>query len=57
MDTVQSLIVPPRVEENNYAYWRVRMRVFRKSLDEWVWTSIKKGSTKPEINVEKWSKD
>ena len=46
MDRGQSLIVPPLFDGINYAYWKVRMRVFLQSLDEKVWQAIKIGWTK-----------
>ncbi|XP_022859009.1 uncharacterized protein LOC111379803 [Olea europaea var. sylvestris] len=39
----QSLSVPPYFDGSNYAYWKVRMRAFLKSLDERVWVSIQNG--------------
>ncbi|KAF5458930.1 hypothetical protein F2P56_022923 [Juglans regia] len=43
MDKSQSLTSPPYFDGNNYAYWKVRMRAFLKSVDERVWVSITKG--------------
>ena len=39
---------------NDYAYWKVRMRVFLKSLDENVWLSVENGLTKPATLVDQW---
>ena len=39
---------------NDYAYWKVRMRVFLKSLDEKVWLSVENGLTKPATLVDQW---
>ena len=47
MDRGQSLIIPPLFDGTNYAYWKVRMRVFLQSLDEKVWQAIEIGWTKP----------
>ena len=47
MDREQSLIIPPLFDGTNYAYWKVRMRVFLHSLDEKVWQAVEIGWTKP----------
>jgi len=46
MDRGQSLIIPPLFDGTKYAYWKVRMRAFLKSLDEKVWQAIEIGWTK-----------
>ena len=46
MDRGQSLIVPHLFDGTNYAYWKVRMRVFLQSLDEEVWQAMEIGQTK-----------
>ena len=43
----QFLIIPPLFDDTNYAYWKVRMRVFLQSLDEKVWQVMEIGWTKP----------
>ena len=35
-----SLVIPPHFDGNNYAYWKVRMKAFPKSIDERVWNSV-----------------
>ena len=47
MDRGQSLIISPLFDGINYAYWKVRMRVFLQSLDENVWQAVEIGWTKP----------
>ena len=47
MDRGQSLIILPLFDGTNYAYWKVRMRVFLQSLDEKVWQPVEIGWTKP----------
>ena len=42
-----SLIIPPLFDGINYAYWKVRMRAFLRSLDEMVWLAMEIGWTKP----------
>ena len=54
MDRGQSLIVPPLFDGINYAYWKVRMRVFLQSLDEKVWQAIKIGWTKLKEALTDW---
>ena len=47
MDKGQSLIIPPLFDDTNYAYWKVHMRAFLRSLDEKVWQAVEIGWTKP----------
>ena len=47
MDKGQLLIISRLFDGTNYAYWKVRMRVFLQSLDEKVWQAIEIGWTKP----------
>ena len=47
MDRRQSLIIAPLFDGTNYAYWKLRMRVFLQSLNEKVWQTIEIGWTKP----------
>ena len=47
MDRRHSLIIPPLFDGTNYAYLKVRMRVFLQSLDEKVWQAVEIGWTKP----------
>ena len=47
MDRGQSLIIPPLFDSTNYAYQKVRMKVFLQSLDEKVWQVLEIGWTKP----------
>ena len=49
-----SLVIPPHFDENNYAYWKVRMKTFLKSIDERVWNSVEYGWEKPTTSVSKW---
>ena len=34
MEHEHSLVIPPHFDGNNYAYWKVRMKTFLKSIDE-----------------------
>ena len=54
MDRGKSLIIPPLFDGTNYAYWKVRMRVFLLSLDEKVWQTIEIGWTKPKEVPADW---
>ena len=54
MDKGQSLIIPPLFNGTNYAYWKVRMRVFLQSLDEKVWQAVDIGWTKPKEAPADW---
>ena len=54
MDRGQSLIIPYLFDSTNYAYWKVRMRVFLQSLDEEVWQAVEIGWTKPKEAPANW---
>ena len=48
------LIIPPLFDGTNYAYWKVRVRVFLQSLDEKVWQAVEIGWTKPKEAPADW---
>ena len=54
MDKGQSLIIPLLFDGTNYAYWKVRIRVFLQSLDEKVWQVVEAGWTKPKEVSADW---
>ena len=54
MDRGQSLIIPPLFDDTNYAYWKVRMRVFLQSLDKKEWQAIEIVWTKPKEAPANW---
>ena len=54
MDRGQSLIIPPLFGGTNYAYWKVRIRVFLQSLDKKVWQVVEIGWTKPKEALANW---
>ena len=54
MEHGHSLVIPPHFDGNNYAYWKVRMKAFLKSIDERVWNSVEYGWEKPTTPVSKW---
>ena len=54
MEHGHSLVIPPHFDENNYAYWKVRMKAFLESIDERVWNSVKYGWEKPTTPVSEW---
>ena len=43
----QYLIIPPLFDGTSYAYQKVRMRAFLRSLDKNVWQAVEIGQTKP----------
>ena len=55
MEHDHSLVIPPHFDGNNYAYWKVRMKAFLKSIDERVWNSVKYGWEKLTTPVSEWS--
>ena len=54
MEHRHSLVIPPHFNGNNYAYWKVRMKAFLKSIDERVWNSVEYGWEKPTTSVSEW---
>ena len=54
MEHGHSLVIPPHFDENNYAYWKVRMKTFLKSIDERVQNSVENGWEKPTTPVSEW---
>ena len=56
MDRSQSLNAPPFFDGSNYAFWKVRMRVFLSSSDESVWDAIENGWTRLEAAKSTWDK-
>ena len=54
MEHGHSLVIPPHFDGNNYAYWKVRMKVFLKSIDERVWNSVEYGWEKPTTPISEW---
>ena len=54
MDHGQSLIIPPLFDSTNYAYWKVRIRVFLQILDEKIWLVVEVGWKKPEEPPAMW---
>ena len=49
-----SLVIPPHFDGNNYAYWKVRMKAFLKSINERVWNSVEYGWEKSTTLVNEW---
>ena len=54
MEHGHSLVILPHFDGNNYAYWKVRVKAFLKSIDETVWNSIEYGWEKPTTPVSEW---
>ena len=54
MEHGHSLVIPPHFDGNNYAYWKVRMKAFLKSIDERVWNSVEYGWEKLTTLVSEW---
>ena len=54
MEHKHPLVIPPHFDGNNYAYWKVRMKTFLKSIDERVWNSVEYGWEKPTTPVSEW---
>ena len=54
MEQGHSLVIPLHFDGNNYAYWKVRMKAFLKSIDERVWNSVEYGWEKPTTPINEW---
>ncbi len=58
MDKSHPNSIVPFFDGNNYAYLKVRMRTFLKSIDDQVWVSVvAKGFVIPPVPRPQWSKD
>jgi len=55
MEHGHSLVMPAHFDENNYTYWKARMKAFLKSLDERVWLSIEYGWERPSTTISEWT--
>ena len=55
MEYGHSLVIPPHFDGNNYAYQKVRMKAFLKSIDERVWNSVEYGQEKLTTPISEWS--
>ena len=55
MEHSHSLMIPPHFNGNNYAYWKVWMKAFLKSIDEKVWNSVEYIWEKLTTPVNEWS--
>ena len=55
MEHDRSLVILPHFDGNNYAYWKVRMKAFLKSIDERVWNFVEYRWEKSTIPVSEWS--
>ena len=48
-------MIPPHFDGNYYTYWKVRIKVFLKSIDERVLNSVEYGWEKLTTLVSEWS--
>ena len=55
MEHGHSLVILSHFDRNNYAYWKVRMKAFLKSIDKKVWNSVEYGWEKLTTPVSEWS--
>ena len=55
MEHDHSLVIPPHFDGNNYAYWKVRIKAFLKSIDERVWNFVEQDENKLTTLVSEWS--
>ena len=54
MDRGQSLLINPLFDGTNYAYWKVRMKVFLQALGEKVWQVVEVGWIKRKEALVDW---
>ena len=54
MEHGHSLVIPPRFDGNNYAYQKVRMKAFLKSINQRVWNFVEYGWEKSTTPVSEW---
>ena len=55
MEHSHNLVIPPHFDGNNYAYWKVRMKAFLKSIDERVWLFVENGWERPITAIDEWA--
>ena len=55
MEHSHSFMTPPHFDENNYAYWKVRMKAFLKSINERVWLFIENSWERPTTAIGGWA--
>ena len=56
MDQSQSLNAPSYFDGSNYAFWKVRMRAFLCSIDDFVWDAVNISWTRLEAAKSTWDK-
>jgi len=50
------LVIPPYFDGNKYTYWKVRMKVFLKFIDERVWLlSVENSWERPFTAIGEWT--
>ena len=54
MDRGKSLLISHLFDGTNYAYWKVRMKVFLQALGEQVWQAVEVGWIKPKEASVDW---
>ena len=54
MDCGQSLLIPLLFDGTNYAYWKVRMKIFLQTLGEQVWQVVEVGWIKSKETPVDW---
>ena len=54
MEYEHFLVIPPHFNGNNYAYWKVRLKAFSKSIDGRVWNFVEYGWEKPTTPISEW---
>ena len=55
MEHGYSLVIPPHFHGNNYAYWKVKIKAFLKSIDERVWLSVENSWERPTTAIGEWT--
>ena len=54
MEHSHSLVILPHFHGNNYAYWKIKIKAFLKSINERVWNSVEYGWVKLTTPVSEW---
>ena len=55
LDRGQFLLIRPLFDGTNYAYWKIRMKVFLQALSEQVWLAVEVGWIKPKEAPVDWN--
>ena len=51
MESSITVARPPLLDDKNYAYWKIRVKAYIKTIDERSWKSVVTGWTPPTVTT------